>query len=454
MSTKFYGVITTMGMAKLANAIALKVPLDVTHMAVGDGGGSLPMPDIHQTSLMNETYRGQMNTLFADPDNTHQIIAELVIPATIGGWWVRESGLYDSDGDLIAVTNAPESYKPQMAEGSGRDQVLRMVLVVSSTEAVTLKIDPATVLATRQYVDDAITVVARDAKQALDAHKISRDHPEATTSEKGFVVLSDDVDSADKTKAATADAVRRAHELADSKVLTVNEKSPDDNKNITLTHVDVDAVSATTGGQYGGAVSATYTESYAFVDQYETKAPFYNDVIRNPNSEFHPILKQRFHIPGHSAYSYAFGVLNGGDGTQDFKLNIAGSGGQNISFTYSTSGDFNAPASIRAGAHVYSAYHVYAGGGNACLRNDGQVAGPLYGGTITEWVNRYYISAIRRGAQQYIHPGNWWVDYEVPDGYITGFHSSTGDGNIRFAGFYYRIPMIHISGQWVNAGNY
>jgi hypothetical protein len=156
MSAKFYTLLTEIGAAKLASAAALGVPLKITQMAVGDGGGVLPTPSAQQTALVSEKRRASLNMLYIDPQNSSQIIAEQVIPETEGGWWIREVGLFDDTGALIAVGNCPESYKPQLAEGSGRTQTVRMVLITSSTENITLKIDPAVVLATRKYVDDKV----------------------------------------------------------------------------------------------------------------------------------------------------------------------------------------------------------------------------------------------------------------------------------------------------------
>ncbi|WP_336659519.1 phage tail protein [Enterobacter asburiae] len=156
MSAKFYTLLTDIGAAKLASAAALGIPLKITHMAVGDGGGALPTPSAQQTALVAEKRRAALNMLYIDPQNSSQIIAEQVIPETEGGWWIREVGLFDDTGALIAVGNCPESYKPQLAEGSGRTQTVRMVLITSSTDNITLKIDPAVVLATRKYVDDKV----------------------------------------------------------------------------------------------------------------------------------------------------------------------------------------------------------------------------------------------------------------------------------------------------------
>lgn len=175
MATKYYALLTNVGAAKLANATALGEQVEITQMAVGDGNGALPTPNPEQTALVHELRRAPLNTLTIDPVNTNQIIAEQVIPEDVGGWWIREIGLYDSDGDMIAVANCAETYKPLLQEGSGRMQVIRVILIVSSTQAVTLKIDPSVVLATRQYVDDQIIQVKAFVDQQLAAHIAAAD---------------------------------------------------------------------------------------------------------------------------------------------------------------------------------------------------------------------------------------------------------------------------------------
>ncbi|MFY8526440.1 phage tail protein [Klebsiella pneumoniae] len=175
MATKYYAVLTNVGAAKLANATALGAQVEITQMAVGDGNGVLPTPNPAQTALVHELRRAPLNSLSIDPNNANQIIAEQVIPEDVGGWWIREIGLFDKDGDMIAVANCAETYKPQLQEGSGRVQVVRMILIVSSTAAVTLKIDPSVVLATRQYVDDQIIQVKSYVDQKMAAHVAAAD---------------------------------------------------------------------------------------------------------------------------------------------------------------------------------------------------------------------------------------------------------------------------------------
>ncbi|WP_199533953.1 phage tail protein, partial [Dickeya sp. CSL RW240] len=179
MSTKYFALLTNTGAAKLANATALGGHLTITQMAIGDGGGSLPTPSPSQTSLVNEKRRAPLNALSIDPKNTNQIIAEQVIPENEGGWWIREIGLYDSDGDMVAVANCAETYKPQMQEGSGRVQTVRMILIVNNADTVTLKIDPAVVLATRKYVDDkTIEVKAYTDSKLTDHLAATNPHPQ------------------------------------------------------------------------------------------------------------------------------------------------------------------------------------------------------------------------------------------------------------------------------------
>ncbi|PWC10938.1 phage tail protein, partial [Brenneria roseae subsp. americana] len=175
MSATYFALLTNIGVAKLANATVLGSRLSITKMAVGDGGGTLPTPNPAQTELINEKRRGVINALIVDPDNTSQIIAEQVIPENEGGFWIREIGLFDDDDNLIAIANCPETYKPLLQEGSGRIQTVRMILIVSNAAAVTLKIDPAVVLATRGYVDEAVIEVKAYADNLMGLHVAAAD---------------------------------------------------------------------------------------------------------------------------------------------------------------------------------------------------------------------------------------------------------------------------------------
>jgi len=228
----YKALLTTAGAAKIAAATAGGTQVNITRMAVGDGGGKLPTPDPKQTKLVNEVYRANLNRLSIDAKNSHYLVAELVIQPDVGGFWMREMGLYDADGVLIAVSNMAESYKPQLAEGSGRLQTLRMVLIVSEIESIALSIDGSTVMATKDYVDDK-----------LAAHEKSRNHPDGTLTAKGFVQLNSSVSSTSETLAATPKAVKAANDNANTRVPStrkVNSKALSDD--ITLTAADVGAL--------------------------------------------------------------------------------------------------------------------------------------------------------------------------------------------------------------------
>ncbi|EPO0565368.1 phage tail protein [Klebsiella pneumoniae] len=215
MATKYYALLTNVGAAKLANATALGEQVEITQMAVGDGNGALPTPNPAQTALVHELRRAPLNTLTIDPVNTNQIIAEQVIPEDVGGWWIREIGLYDSKGDLIAIANCAETYKPLLQEGSGRMQVIRVILIVSSTQAVTLKIDPSVVLATRQYVDDQIIQVKAFVDQQLAAHIAAADPhkqyaPKASPALTGTPTAPTAAQTVNNTQIATTEFVKSA----------------------------------------------------------------------------------------------------------------------------------------------------------------------------------------------------------------------------------------------------
>ncbi|MDE1022706.1 tail fiber protein [Escherichia coli] len=208
MSTrKFRTLITDIGLAKLAATTAPGGrPVRLTHMAVGDSNGELRQPQKNQTSLYNEVWRQSVNRVFTDPENPNRLIAELVIPPETGGFWVREIGVFDDTGTMIAVGNTAESYKPTREEGSGRAQIFRAVITVTSDAVVELVMDTTTILPTTDYIDEKIAEHAR-----------SRNHPDATLTEKGFTQLSSATNSTSETLAATPKAVKAAYDLAAGK---------------------------------------------------------------------------------------------------------------------------------------------------------------------------------------------------------------------------------------------
>ncbi|KAA1907320.1 phage tail protein [Escherichia coli] len=252
MTVKYYAILTNQGAARLANATMLGSKLNLTQMAVGDANGVLPTPDPAQTKLINQKRIAPLNLLSVDPNNQSQIIAEQIIPENEGGFWIREIGLYDDEGALIAVANCPETYKPQLQEGSGRTQTIRMILVVTNTEAITLKIDPSVVLATRKYVDDKIS-----------EHEQSRRHPDASLTVKGFTQLSSAINSESETLAATPKAVKAAYDLANGKYTA---------QNATTTQKGIVQLSSATNST-SETLAATPKAVKAVMDETNKKAP-------------------------------------------------------------------------------------------------------------------------------------------------------------------------------------
>lgn len=211
MASEFFTILTTTGKSKIASALAEQKQIRLQTMVVGDGNGHYVEPKESQTKVVHEVWRGQLNTLKIAPDNPAWVIAEAIIPEQVGGWYVREVGLLDTDGTLVAIGKFPETYKPLLPAGASKQIVIRAVMEVSNADAVTLLIDPSVVMATREYVDDA-----------LKEHKQSRNHPDATLTQKGFTLLSNATNSDDETKAATPKAVKAAYDLANSKAATTH----------------------------------------------------------------------------------------------------------------------------------------------------------------------------------------------------------------------------------------
>ncbi|HCJ5982422.1 TPA: phage tail protein [Escherichia coli] len=178
MSTAYITVVTDKGAERITAALLPDgEKLKITHFAVGDGNGSIPTPNASQTALVHEVYRGEVSNIHADGDSTTRIIVEGIIPAGQGGFWVREIGLYDDQGVLIAVCSAPERYKPTPTEGATSVLNCQVHVVVSNTSAIQLKV-----------LDNAFL-------------------PDATTATRGLTILSNETDSDDETKSATPKAV-------------------------------------------------------------------------------------------------------------------------------------------------------------------------------------------------------------------------------------------------------
>ncbi|EBO9662379.1 phage tail protein [Salmonella enterica] len=219
---KFKTIITDYGKQRLIAAMSPGgTKLTLTQMAVGDGGGNPTNPDTTSTALVNEVWRAAVNSVTVDKKHPNIIIVELLIPAEVGGFWVREAGIYDEFNKLVAICSLPASEKPLLEQGSGRAQTVRMTLIVSDTSIVNITIDSTTIMATNEYVDNS-----------LEEHEKSRNHPDATLTEKGFTKLYSGVASIDETMAATPKAVKIAMDNASARL--AKERNLADLTNIPL----------------------------------------------------------------------------------------------------------------------------------------------------------------------------------------------------------------------------
>ncbi|EBJ4442562.1 phage tail protein [Salmonella enterica] len=219
---KFKTIITDYGKQRLIAAMSPGgTKLTLTQMAVGDGGGNPTNPDTTNTTLVNEVWRAAVNSVTVDKKHPNIIIVELLIPAEVGGFWVREAGIYDEFNKLVAICSLPASEKPLLEQGSGRAQTVRMTLIVSDTSIVNITIDSTTIIATNEYVDNS-----------LEEHEKSRNHPDATLTEKGFTKLYSGVASIDETMAATPKAVKIAMDNASARL--AKERNLADLTNIPL----------------------------------------------------------------------------------------------------------------------------------------------------------------------------------------------------------------------------
>ncbi|ECG4947653.1 phage tail protein [Salmonella enterica subsp. enterica serovar Llandoff] len=203
MASEFFTILTAAGRAKIAAALAEQKQIVLQTMVVGDGNGKYVEPSESQTKVEHEVWRGQLNTLKIAPENPAWVIAEAVLPEAVGGWYIREVGLLDKDGVLIAIGKFPETYKPKLPAGASKQIVIRAVMEVTNAAAVTLMVDPSLVMATVEYVD-----------LSIEEHEKSHNHPDATLTQKGFTQLNSSTDSTLETQAATPKAVKAAMDKA------------------------------------------------------------------------------------------------------------------------------------------------------------------------------------------------------------------------------------------------
>ena len=178
MEKVYQAILTEKGRDKLAAAAITGEQVGFTMMGVGDGGGQSAVPFSAQDSLINELYRASLNRLVIADQAANVIRAEMVMQPQVGGFWLREAGLYDDAGDCLAVANLPPSYKPMLAEGAGRLQAINLWIAVINTADVQLMTDPTVIIASvdevarakneaKDYTDEVLGALDTNIKQII-----------------------------------------------------------------------------------------------------------------------------------------------------------------------------------------------------------------------------------------------------------------------------------------------
>ncbi|EJY7995692.1 phage tail protein [Salmonella enterica] len=508
-SPKFKTVITDYGKQRLIAAMSPGgTKLTLTQMAVGDGGGNPTTPDATSTALVNEVWRAAVNSVTVDKNHPNTIIADLLIPAKEGGFWIREAGIYDELNKLVAICNLPASEKPLLEEGSGRDQTVRMTLVVSDTSIVNITVDSTTIIATNDYVDNS-----------LKEHEKSRNHPDATLTDKGFTKLYSGVMSDSETLAATPKAVKIAMDNANARL--AKERNLADLTNIPLARQSLQLGNSATRnvGTTSGTVAAG--DDARITGAVQKAGDTMTGKLTLPQTSGFGVNTDN--VLGGSSITFGdndTGIKQNGDGILDFyangqlvariqpgtlyalnavqtgdgkKLTVSSRNNSTLNAGVSLWGDGNRPTVIELGDdqswHLYSqrnpdgsivfvvngdinANTLRAGG--AIYQNNGDSYGSVWGNNwlsiwlnnqfaardnninarvTSDYVNQTFVRAVRLGPQAF--SGALWRDYQLGGGnVVTGFRTNGGwemEGNDDHV--YYRPVQYLVNGTWVTAAS-
>ncbi|ECS0629971.1 phage tail protein [Salmonella enterica] len=479
---RFFTLITQGGLAALTRA-ANGEPLRLTHMAVGDGGGSETTPAREQTSLVNEIYRGPLNQVYTDPADNTRIIAEMIIPPPKSSFWVRETGLYDANGELFAVSKPPPGEIPAPEEGATRDMVVRISLVISGMSNVILTTDSSTVTATKDYVinavkpflriDESLGEIARageDAQAAARGHlglgRLATKDSLGPTDVNALAKDQNLNDVPDKAKAraalelgnsATRNVGTRPGTVAagnDARIIGAVQKAGDTMTG-KLTLSQTSGFGVNTDNVLGGS-SVTFGDNDTGIKQ---NGDGILDFYANGQ------LVARI-APG---VLYALNAVQTGGGK---KLAVSSRNNSTLNAGFSLWGDGNRPTVIELGDdlgwHLYSQRNsdgsivfVVNGditannlrAGDASYQNNGDIFGSAWGGWLSNWVNNNFVRAVRLGPQAF--SGALWRDYQLGGGnVVTGFHT---DGDWEMEGnddhVYYRPVQFLVGGTWITASS-
>lgn len=240
MTAQYFTVLTDYGTQAFANAIATNQPIQFSSFAVGDGNGQAVTPTADRTALVKETHRGNVSAVSLDPRNNKQIIIELTIPEDVGGFYIREMGVFDSTNKLVAYANTPESFKPTLESGSGKVQVLRMILKVSNSQAVTLSIDNSVIFVTRQQMTPKR--ITATTKNGFDESGHSHEIAKASTTQQGITQLYTGYDSQSEDLALTPKTAYQLKQLIDSNTRSLGNAIPNSKKSSAVDSNSADTV--------------------------------------------------------------------------------------------------------------------------------------------------------------------------------------------------------------------
>lgn len=240
MTAQYFTVLTNYGTQAFAKALATNQPLRLSSFAVGDGNGQAVTPTADRTALVKETHRANVSAVSLDPRNNKQIIIELTIPEDVGGFYIREMGVFDSTNKLVAYANAPESFKPTLESGSGKVQVLRMILKVSNSQAVTLSIDNSVIFVTRQQLNPQ--KITSTTTNGFDESGHTHEIEKADTTKAGLVQLTDDTGLDSDKLGLSARAGKKLAQLISTVQLALGNYIPNNKKTNSVTSNSNDTV--------------------------------------------------------------------------------------------------------------------------------------------------------------------------------------------------------------------
>lgn len=263
MASQYFAILTDYGTRAIAHALSQGQPLQLTQFAVGDGNGQAVTPTASATALVHQTHIAPVSAVSLDPRNNKQVIVELTIPENVGGFYIREMGVFDAQNKLIAYANCPESFKPTESSGSGKVQVLRMILKVESSSAVTLSIDNSVIFVTRQQM--APKTITATTQNGFDESGHTHEIAKASTTQQGITQLYSGYESESEDMAATPKSIKLLKAFIDTLTRNLSNYIPNSKKSSAVNSNSADTVATS------AAVKTAYDKAIATEELANTK---------------------------------------------------------------------------------------------------------------------------------------------------------------------------------------